>query len=76
MSERCYNELEGLEVLKNSEFIVTLTWSVLTDPQTSVAFLLLIPTIASNGLFSLFTIIIAVVVTMMPESLSHRAGCQ
>lgn len=75
MSERCYNALEGLEVLKNSEFIVTLTWSVLTDPQTSVAFLL-IPTIASNGLFSLFTIIIAVVVTMMPESLSHRAGCQ
>lgn len=76
MSERCYNELEGLEVLKNSEFIVALTWSVLTDPQTSVAFLLLIPTIASNGLFSLFTVIIVVVVTMMPKSLSHRAGCQ
>lgn len=79
MPERCYNALEGLEELKNSEFLVALTWSVLTDPQSNIPFLFLITTVASNGVFSLFTTIIIIIITiviMMPKSLSHGAGCQ
>lgn len=38
MLERCHSALEGLEVLKDSEFLVALTWSVSTEQRLQETF--------------------------------------
>lgn len=51
---------------------------VLKDPQSSILVFFYIPTIDSNGVFSMtiISIIISSIVIMMLKSLSYWAGCQ